>query len=108
MPLVELDLRGLEPGQAPSRDAVAPAAAAEALLVRGPVAALAAALGVLHKAARTAEATVSWEPAEDTASVGLARAIGVGTGGARELSLVRDDHGGVLLHHGRIEAAEDG
>ena len=27
---------------------------------------------------------------------------------ARELGLVRDDHGGVLLHHGRIEAAGDG
>jgi hypothetical protein len=28
----------------------------------------------------------------------------VGTGDERELSLVRDDHGGVLLHHGRLEA----
>ena len=44
----------------------------------------------------------------DRDSVGLARDIGVGTGEQRELGLVRDDHGGVLLHHGRIEAAGDG
>ncbi|MGY1644008.1 hypothetical protein ACI782_23115 [Geodermatophilus sp. SYSU D00703] len=107
MSLVEFDLRGLEPGQAPSREAVAPAAEAEALLVRGPVPALAAVLARLHKAGRTAEVPVSWEPADDTPSVGLARALGVGTGEERELSLVRDDHGGVLLHHGRVEAAGD-
>jgi hypothetical protein len=107
MSLVEFDLRGLEPGQAPSREAVAPAADAEALLVRGPVPALSAVLAALHKAGRTVVVPVSWEPADDTPSVGLARALGVGTGGERELSLVRDDHGGVLLHHGRVEAAGD-
>ena len=30
------------------------------------------------------------------------------TGTPRDLTLVRDDHGGVLLHHGRIEAAGNG
>ncbi|MGK5169995.1 hypothetical protein [Geodermatophilus sp. CPCC 205761] len=105
MSLAEFDLRGLGPGQAPSRDAVAPAAEADAVLVKGPVAALAAVLAVLHKAGRTALVPVSWEPADDTSSTGLARALGVGTGDVRELSLVRDDHGGVLLHHGRLEAA---
>jgi hypothetical protein len=29
-------------------------------------------------------------------------------GSPPDLTLVRDDHGGVLLHHGRIEAAGDG
>jgi hypothetical protein len=101
----EFDLRGLEPGTAPARDAVGPAAEAEAVLVRGPVAALAGVLAVLHRAGRTAQVPVSWEPADDTPSTGLARALGVGTGGERTLSLVRDDHGGVLLHHGRVEAA---
>jgi hypothetical protein len=107
MSLVEFDLRGLEPGQAPAREAVSPAADAEAVLVRGPVPALAAVLTAMHKADRTAAVPVSWEPDDDTPSVGLARALGVGTGEERELSLVRDDHGGVLLHHGRLEAAGD-
>ncbi|MGY1693047.1 hypothetical protein [Geodermatophilus sp. SYSU D01105] len=107
MSLVEFDLRGLEPGQAPSREAVAPATEADALLVRGPVPALAAVLATLHKAGRTAAVPVSWEPADDPPSTGLARALGVGTGNERELGLVRDDHGGVLLHHGRVEAAGD-
>ncbi|MGY1673615.1 hypothetical protein [Geodermatophilus sp. SYSU D00710] len=108
MSLVEFDLRGLGPGQAPERAAVAGAAEAGALLVRGPVAALSAVLAALHRAGRTAEAPVSWEPADDPASRGLARDLGLGTGGARELSLVRDDHGGVLLQHGRYEPAERG
>ncbi|SFK39003.1 hypothetical protein [Geodermatophilus ruber] len=104
MSSVELDLRGLDPGRAPARETVAPAADADALLVRGPVAALSAVLAVLHRAGRTGTAPVSWEPADDPASTGLARALGVGSGRERELPLVRDDHGGVLLHHGRIEA----
>jgi hypothetical protein len=107
MPLVEFDLRGLDPGSAPDREAVAPAAEADALLVRGPVPALAAVLTALWKAGRTAEVPVSWEPAADRDSTALARALGIGTGGERELGLVRDDHGGVLLHHGRLEAAVD-
>ena len=105
MPLVEFDLRGLVPGSAPAREDVAPAAQAEALLVRGPVPALAAVLTTLWKAGRTADVPVSWEPAGDGASTALARALGIGTGSERELGLVRDDHGGVLLHHGRLEAA---
>jgi hypothetical protein len=108
MSLVELDLRGLGPGQAPDRAAVAPVVDAGTLLVRGPVPALAAALAALHAAGRTAEVPVSWEPADDAPSRGLARDLGIGSGGERELSLVRDDHGGVLLQHGRYEPAERG
>jgi hypothetical protein len=108
MPDLQLDLRRLEPGQAPRPEDVAAAADADALRVRGPVAALAAVLTVLLKAQRTALVPVTWEPAGDKASVGLARDIGVGSGEPRDLCLVRDDHGGVLLHHGRVEAAGDG
>ena len=108
MPDLQLDLRRLEPGQAPRPEDVAAAADADALRVRGPVAALAAVLTVLLKAQRTAVVPVAWEPAGDKASVGLARDIGIGTGEPRNLCLVRDDHGGVLLHHGRVEAAGDG
>jgi len=108
MPSVRLDLRRLEPGEAPRPADVAPAAEAASVAVRGPVAALAAVLTVLLKAERCAQVPVAWEPSGDKYSVALARDIGVGTGEQRELGLVRDDHGGVLLHHGRIEAAGDG
>ncbi len=108
MPAVQLDLRRLEPGQAPRPQDVADAADADSLRVRGPVAALAAALTVLLKAQRTALVPVAWEPSGDKSSLALARDIGVGTGEPRDLCLVRDDHGGVLLHHGRVEAAGDG
>jgi hypothetical protein len=104
MPRVEFDLRGLDPGSAPSGDDVAPAADADAVLVRGPVAALSGVLAALLKAGRTAVVPVAWEPTGDTPATGLARELGLGTGEQRELSLVRDDHGGVLLHHGRLEA----
>jgi hypothetical protein len=107
MPRVEVDLRGLEPGSAPQGDQVARATAGDAVLVRGPVAALGGVLTALLKAGRTAEVPVAWEPADDNASTGLARALGIGTGAQRELSLVRDDHGGVLLHHGRLEPWTD-
>jgi hypothetical protein len=108
MPSVELDLRRLAAGEAPRAAAVADAADASSVLVRGPVAGLSAVLAVLLKAGRTTEVPVSWEPAQDKESAGLARDLAIGTGGPRELSLVRDDHGGVLLHHGRIEADGDG
>jgi hypothetical protein len=108
MSSVELDLRRLDPGQAPRPEDVAAAGEADRLRVRGPVAALAAALTVLLKAERTAHVPVAWEPTADKASLALARDIGVGTGEPRDLCLVRDDHGGVLLHHGRVEAAGDG
>jgi hypothetical protein len=108
MPSVELDLRGLTPGEAPEQRVVAAAGDAESLLVRGPVHALSAALAVLLKAGRTAEVPVAWEPADDEDSRGLARNLGLGTGEPRDLTLVRDDHGGVLLHHGRIEAVGEG
>jgi len=105
---VRLDLRRLEPGRAPRPEDVADAATADSVAVRGPVPALAAVLTVLLKADRTADVPVAWEPTGDKDAVALARDIGVGSGEQRELGLVRDDHGGVLLHHGRIEAAGDG
>ena len=104
MPSVEVDLRGLEPGSAPGKDDVAPAQDAESVVVRGPVPALSAVLSALLRTGRVAEVPVAWEPADDTASTGLARVLGIGTGEQRALTLVRDDHGGVLLHHGRLEA----
>jgi hypothetical protein len=108
MAAVRLDLRRLEPGRAPRPGDVAAAADADSVAVRGPVPALAAVLTVLLTAERTAQVPVAWEPAGDRDSVALARDIGVGTGEQRELCLVRDDHGGVLLHHGRLEADGDG
>jgi hypothetical protein len=108
MSFVELDLRRLDLGQAPRQSDVAPAADADEVRVRGPVHALSAVLEVLLKAGRTAQVPVAWEPAGDKDSMGLARDLGIGTGEPRDLTLVRDDHGGVLLHHGRIEAAGDG
>ena len=108
MASVELDLRRLEPGAAPRPDDVAAAADADSVRVRGPVPALAAVLQTLLKAERTATVPVAWEPTSDKASIALARDLDIGTGRQRELGLVRDDHGGVLLHHGRIEADGDG
>src|SRR3954447_10307765 len=108
MASLQLDLRRLEPGQAPRPQDVAAAGEADSLRVRGPVPALAAVLTVLLKAERTALVPVAWEPTDDKASVGLARDIGVGSGESRDLCLVRDDRGGVLLYHGRVEAAGDG
>ncbi|MFL6094617.1 MAG: hypothetical protein ACJ71Y_04135, partial [Blastococcus sp.] len=96
------------PGEAPRPEDVAAAGDAGSITVRGPVAALSAVLTVLLKADRSAQVPVAWEPSGDKYSLALARDIGVGTGDRRELGLVRDDHGGVLLHHGRIEAAGDG
>src|SRR3954453_11605322 len=98
MASVELDLRRLEPGQAPRPENVAAAAEAESLRVRGPVSGLAAVPAVLLKAGRTAVVPVAWEPADDKASIWLARDIGVGTGEPRELCLVRDHQRGALLH----------
>jgi hypothetical protein len=105
MPSLRLDLRGLDPDRAPDREDLAEVADAEAVTVLGPVPALAGALTALLRAGRTAQVPVSWEPADDAASAALAADLGPGTGGLRELSLVRDDHGGVLLHAGRLEPA---
>jgi hypothetical protein len=108
MASVRLDLRGLAPGQAPLPGDVAEAVEADAVVVRGPVPALGGVLGGLHRAGRTASVPVSWEPGDDDDSRGLARRLGIGSGAERELSLVLDDHGGVLLHRGRIQpVAED-
>jgi hypothetical protein len=104
MASVELDLRGLEPGSAPPKDDVEPAVSAGAVTVRGPVAGLSAVLAALLRSGRVGEVPVAWEPADDSSSRGLARALGIGTGQQRDLTLVRDDHGGVLLQHGRLEA----
>jgi hypothetical protein len=108
MPPVELDLRRLEPGQAPDQARLTDVGTADSVVVRGPVAALAGVLNVLLKAGRTAEVPVAWEPTSDEHARGLARDLGLGSGDQRELTLVRDDHGGVLLQHGRIEAAGEG
>jgi len=107
MPSVELDLRRLEPGETPRATVLASMEDADALVVRGPVHALNAVLARLLKDGRTARVPVAWEPGADRDSVGLARDLGIGTGAPRDLTLVRDDHGGVLLHHGRLEAAGD-
>jgi hypothetical protein len=64
-------------------------------------------LTVLHNAGRTADVPVSWEPGADDDSRGLARDLGLGSGAERTLSLVLDDHGGVLLHRGRIQPVTD-
>ena len=103
MPRVELDLRRLGPAEAPRRDRLVAVGEADSLLVRGAVPALSAVLSVLLREGRTAQVPVAWEPAGDRDSTGLARDLGIGTGSPRDLTLVRDDHGGVLLHHGRIE-----
>jgi len=107
MPELDVDLRGLAPDEAPPRDAVTGAAAVPSVLVRGPVPALAGVLAALVAASRTADVVVSWDPADDKISQGLARELGIGSGAERELTLVRDDHGGVLLHSGRVEPADD-
>jgi hypothetical protein len=108
MSSVELDLRRLDPGEAPLRSDLAGVAEGSSVLVRGPVSALAGALTVLLKAGRTSVVPVAWEPTGDKAATSLARDLGLGTGEPRDLTLVRDDHGGVLLHHGRVEAAGNG
>ena len=108
MPPVELDLRRLEPGQGPRQGALAEVDTADSIVVRGPVTALAGVLNQLLKRGRTAEVPVAWEPTDDAHARGLARDLGIGTGEPRDLTLVRDDHGGVLLQHGRIEAAGEG
>jgi hypothetical protein len=107
MATLRLDLRGLGPDQAPSREDVAEAGNADAVVVLGPVPSLAGVLAALHKAERTSSVAVSWEPGEDDDSTGLALDLGIGRGTERELSLVLDDHGGVLLHRGRIQPVTD-
>ncbi len=108
MSVSRFDLRGLAPGQGPSRRHVASVVdtADGDLLVQGPVPALAAVLARLWRTDRLPAVAVGWEPVDgDPDCRGLARDLDLGSGTARELPLVRDDHGGVLLHHGRIEAA---
>ena len=105
MPAVQLDLRGLAPQQPPSRRHVASVVdGAEAVHLLGPVPALSTVLARLWRTERLPAVPVSWEPADDPASTGLARSLGLGTGTERELPLVRDDHGGVLLSAGRVTA----
>jgi hypothetical protein len=105
MPAVQLDLRGLAAQQPPSRRHVASVVDdAEAVHVLGPVPALAAVLTRLWRTERLPAVPVGWQPAEDSASTGLARSLGLGSGAERELPLVRDDHGGVLLSTGRVTA----
>jgi hypothetical protein len=102
------DLRGLAEGQGPSKRHVASVVdVAEEIVVQGPVQALAAVLARLWRTERLPAVPVGWEPADDGASTGLARSLGIGSAGERELPLVRDDHGGVLLHAGRVEAVAE-
>ena len=108
MSRVELDLRRLGPAEAPRRDRLSALTEAGSVLVRGAVPALSAVLAALLREGRTAQVPVAWEPAGDRDSTGLARDLGIGSGGPRDLTLVRDDHGGVLLHHGRVEADTGG
>jgi hypothetical protein len=108
MPSVDLDLRRLERGETPRDAVLAPMEDADALTVRGPVHALNAVLARLLKTGRSAQVPVAWEPSSDRDSMDLAKALEIGSGAPRDLTLVRDDHGGVLLHHGRVEAAGDG
>ena len=106
MAVTQFDLRGLAPAQGPSRRHVASVVdTADAVHVLGPVPGLAAVLARLWRKERLPAVPVSWTPAGDPASTGLARALDVGSGAARELPLVRDDHGGVLLSAGRVQAA---
>ena len=107
MASVQLDLRSLDPGSAPLPGDIAEVAQADSAVVQGPVPALAGVLTALHKAGRTADVPVSWEPADDDDSRGLARDLRIGSGEERALPLVLDDHGGVLLHRGRIEPATE-
>jgi hypothetical protein len=105
MPARQFDLRGLAPGQGPSKRHVASVVdGVDEVVVQGPVQALAAVLNRLWRTERLPTVPVGWEPADDAASRGLARALALGSGGERELPLVRDDHGGVLLAAGRVTA----
>jgi hypothetical protein len=105
MPARQFDLRGLAPGQGPSKRHVASVVdGVDEVVVQGPVQALAAVLTRLWRTERLPAVPVGWEPADDAASRGLARALDLGTGAERELPLVRDDHGGVLLAAGRVTA----
>ena len=105
MPATRFDLRGLGAAQPPSKRHVASVVDdAGAVVVLGPVPALSAVLARLWRTERLPAVPVGWEPAADRASTALARSLGLGTGAERELSLVRDDHGGVLLHEGRVTA----
>ena len=105
MPARQFDLRGLAPGQGPSKRHVASVVdGVDEVVVQGPVQALAAVLNRLWRTERLPAVPVGWEPADDAASRGLARALDLGSGAERELPLVRDDHGGVLLAAGRVTA----
>ena len=106
MPATRFDLRGLAAAQPPSKRHVASVVdGADAVHVLGPVTALSAVLARLWRTERLPAVPVGWAPADDRASTALARSLQLGTGTERELPLVRDDHGGVLLHEGRVTAA---
>ena len=105
MPARQFDLRGLAAGQGPSKRHVASVVdGVDEVVVQGPVQALAAVLNRLWRTERLPAVPVGWEPADDAASRGLARTLDLGSGAERELPLVRDDHGGVLLAAGRVTA----
>ncbi len=103
-----LDFGDLTPDQAPDKEQVKRAlSVADDVTVVGPVAALGTVLATLTRLNRL-DLGVAWIPSEDPLAAGLARSLGIDTrgrlapGSQRLLSLVRDDHGGVLLARGRL------
>lgn len=103
-----LDFGDLTPARAPDKDVVKRALTnADDVTVVGPVASLGTVLATLIRLERL-EIPVAWIPSEDPLASGLARHLGVDGKGrlsgasTRKLSLVRDDHGGVLLARGRL------
>ena len=80
MAAVQLDLRSLPPATAPLPGDLTEVPAADSVVVRGPVPALAGVLASLHKAERAAAVPVAWEPADDDDSRNLARALRIGSG----------------------------
>ncbi len=103
-----LDFGDLTPDVAPDKDLTKRALGNAAdVTVVGSVAALGSVLATLNRLERL-EVPVAWIPSEDPLASGLARHLGVDAKGRlsdgtqRKLSLVRDDHGGVLLARGRL------
>ncbi len=103
-----LDFGDLTPDQAPDKEQVKRAlSVADDVTVVGPVSALGTVLATLTRLNRL-DLGVAWIPSEDPLAAGLARTLGIDNqgrltpGSQRLLSLVRDDHGGVLLARGRL------
>ena len=103
-----LDFGDLKPDVAPDKELVTRAlTTADHVTVVGAVPALGTVLATLDRLERL-DLGVAWIPSEDPLAAGLARSLGIDDKGRlakasrRTLSLVRDDHGGVLLARGRL------